>query len=60
MVDIRCCNGSYDHNAFRDLVGLEPSLHPVRDSLPPRVVDGKISKRKNDSTFSDDDSLQEA
>jgi hypothetical protein len=27
---------------------------------PPRVVDGKISKRRNDSTFSDDDSFGEA
>lgn len=27
---------------------------------PPRVVDGKFSKRRNDSTFSDDDSFEEA
>jgi len=27
---------------------------------PPRVVDGKISKRRNHSAFSDDDSLEEA
>ena len=38
LVDIRCCNSSQDHNAFRNLVGLEPSLmlfHSIRVSLAP-------------------------
>lgn len=36
MVDIRRANSSHHHNAFRDLVGLEPRLmlfHSIRFSL---------------------------
>lgn len=53
MVEIRRRNSSHDYNAFRDLVGLEPSLvlfHSIGGSLAPtsgwwgRLASGGITR----------------